>query len=70
MKALGDAMAAAGSPLSDGELVDYIITRLCKEFNAITTTLTLGNKYVPYDEFYSDILSSEALREQKYQSAD
>jgi hypothetical protein len=61
MKALGDVMAAAGSPLSNDELVDYIITGLGKEFNAITATLTLGNKSVPYDEFYSHILSFEAL---------
>jgi hypothetical protein len=30
MKALGDIMAAVGSPLSNDELVDYIITRLGK----------------------------------------
>jgi hypothetical protein len=61
MKALSNVMAAAGSPLSSDELVDYIITRLRKEFNAITVTLMLGNKSVPYDEFYSHILSFEAL---------
>jgi hypothetical protein len=49
MKALGDVKAAAGSPLSNDELVDYIITELSKEFNAITATLTLGSKCVPYD---------------------
>jgi hypothetical protein len=70
MKALGDVMAAASSPLSNDELVDYIITGLGKEFNAITATLTLGNKSMPYDEFYSHILSFEALQEQQDQSAD
>jgi hypothetical protein len=63
-------MAATGSPLSNDELVDYIITGLSKEFNAITVTLTLGNKSVPYDEFYSHILSFEALQEQPDQPAD
>jgi hypothetical protein len=63
-------MAAAGSPLSNDELINYIITGLGKEFNAITVTLTLGNKFVPYDEFYSHILSFEALQEQQDQSAD
>jgi hypothetical protein len=63
MKALGDVMAKAGSPLSNDELIDYIITGLGKEFKAITAILTLGNKSVPYDEFYSDILSFEALQE-------
>jgi histone deacetylase 1/2 len=70
MKALGDVMAAADSPLSNDVLVDYIITGLGKEFNTITATLTLGNKSVPYDEFYSHILSFEALQEQQDQSAD
>jgi hypothetical protein len=70
MKALGDVMAVAGSPLSNDEVINYIITRLGKEFNAITVTLTLGNKSVPYDEFYSHILSFEALQEQQDQSAD
>jgi hypothetical protein len=54
------------SPHND-ELVKYIITGLGKEFNAITTTLTLGNNSVPYDEFYSRILSIEALQEQQDQ---
>jgi hypothetical protein len=63
-------MSTASSPLSNNELVDYIITGLGKEFNAITATLTLGNKSAPYDEFYSHILSFEALQEQQDQSTD
>jgi hypothetical protein len=58
-------MAGAGSPLSNDELVDYIITGLGKEFNAITATLTLGNKSMTYDEIYSHILSFEALQSSK-----
>jgi hypothetical protein len=69
MKALGDVMVAAGSPLSNDELVDYIIIGLGKEFRAITMTLMLGNTSVPYDEFYSHIMSFEALQEQQDQSA-
>jgi hypothetical protein len=70
MKALGDVMAAVGSPLSNDELVDNIISGLGKEFNAITVTLMLDMKFVPYDEFYSHILSFEALQVQQDQSAD
>jgi hypothetical protein len=69
-KAHANVMAAAGSPLSNDKLVDYIITGLAKEYNAITTTLMLGNNYVPYDKFYSHILSFEALQEQQDQSVD
>jgi hypothetical protein len=66
MKALGDVMAVAGSPLSNDKIIDYIIiTRLDKEYKAIIATLTLGNKSVPYDKFYSHILSFEALQEQQ-----
>ena len=35
MKNLADIMAAAGSPLSDDELVDYIITGLGPDYNSI-----------------------------------
>jgi hypothetical protein len=56
--------------LSNDEILDYIITGLGKEFNVVTATLTLGNKSVPYDEFYSHILSFEALQEQQDQSSD
>jgi histone deacetylase 1/2 len=70
MKALDDVMAMAGSPLSNDELIDYIITGLGKEFNTITVTLTLGNNSVPYDQFSSHILLFEGLREQQDQSTD
>jgi hypothetical protein len=70
MKALSDVMAAASSPLSNNDLVNYIVTGLGIEFNAITATLMLGNKSMPYDKFYSHILSFEAHQEQQDQSVD
>ena len=39
MRALGDEMAAAGRPLEDEELVEYILTGLDLDFNPIVTSL-------------------------------
>jgi histone deacetylase 1/2 len=68
MKSFADVMAAAGVPLTDDELVDYIITRLGSAFNSIAANLTLGNASVPYSVFYSAVLSFEALQAQQAQA--
>ena len=39
MKTLGDEMAAAGRPLEDEELIEYILTGLDHDFNPIVSTL-------------------------------
>ena len=70
MKSFADCMAEAGSPISDDELVDYIITGLGTEFNPIAASLTVGNNSVTYSDFYSHILSFEALQAQQLQSAE
>jgi uncharacterized membrane protein YgcG len=67
MKAIADMMATAGAPVSNDELVDYIITGLGKSFNAIAGNLTMGNRSVPYSEFYSGILSFESMQAQQTQ---
>ena len=67
MKAIADMMATAGAPVANDELVDYIITGLGKDFNAIAGNLTMGNRSVPYSEFYSGILSFESMQAQQTQ---
>jgi histone deacetylase 1/2 len=67
MKAIADTMATAGAPVSNDELVDYIITGLEKSFNAIVNNLTMGNRSVLYSKFYSDILSFESMQAQQNQ---
>jgi hypothetical protein len=62
MKSLADTMAAAGSPISNDELVDYIITGLGSAFNSIAASLTVGNQSMTYTDFYAHILSYEALQ--------
>jgi hypothetical protein len=68
MKSLADTMAAAGVPISNDELVDYIITRLGSAFNSIAASLTVGNQSVPYTAFYAHIISFEALQAQQAQA--
>jgi hypothetical protein len=68
MKALADTMAAAGAPISNDELVDYIITGLGSGYRAIAASLTLNNRSVLYAEFYSSVLSFEALEAQQDQA--
>ena len=64
MKNLADVMATAGAPITDDELVDYILAGLGKDFNSIAGTLTVGNTSVTYADFYSHVLSFEALQAQ------
>nr|XP_051206009.1 uncharacterized protein LOC127320990 [Lolium perenne] len=67
MKALADAMAVAGVPITDDELIDYIVIRLGSTYNAVTAPLTLGNstEAISYATFYSNVLSFESLQAQQ-----
>ena len=65
MKSFADAMAAAGSPITDDELIDFIVIGLGSAYNSIAATLTFGNRSIPYDEFYSAILSYESMQAQQ-----
>jgi hypothetical protein len=67
MKAIADTLAIAGAPVPNDDLVDYIITGLGKAFNAIAGHLTMGNRSVPYAEFYSGILSFDSMQTQQTQ---
>jgi histone deacetylase 1/2 len=60
-------LAIAGAPVSNDDLIDYIITGLGKAFNAIAGHLTMGNRSVPYAEFYSGILSFDSMQAQQAQ---
>jgi hypothetical protein len=65
MKNLADIMASAGFPVSDDELVDYIITGLGSSFNSLAGPLNLSTRSIPYTEFYSSVLSFEAMQAQQ-----
>jgi hypothetical protein len=70
MKSLADAMASAGAPVADDELIDYILTGLGSAFNPIAASLTIGNNEMTYNAFYSAVLSYEALQAQQSRSAE
>jgi hypothetical protein len=53
MKALGDDMAAAGRPLEDEELVEYILTGLGEEFTPIVSALCARVEPITVGELYS-----------------
>ena len=70
VKALADAMAAAGSPLGDDEIIDHMLTGLGPDFNPLAASMIRDNSDVSLSEFYSHVLSYEALRAHQAQSND
>ncbi|XP_071680225.1 uncharacterized protein [Lolium perenne] len=67
MKALADAMAVAGVPITDDELIDYIVIGLGSAYNVVTAPFTLGTstEAISYAMFYSNMLSFESLQAQQ-----
>ena len=60
MKALGDEMAAAGRPLEDEELVEYILTGLGEDFQSLVAALCARVEPISIGELYSQLLSFES----------
>jgi hypothetical protein len=59
MKGYADDMAAAGRPLEDDELVEYIITGLDREFTSLVSALVARVEPISVEELYSQMLSYE-----------
>lgn len=57
MISLGDEMAAAGRPLEDEELVEYILTGLDEEFNPLVSALIARVEPISIKELYSQLLN-------------
>lgn len=70
MKALSDTLASIGSPLTDDEMIDYILARLGPQFGPLAASLTIVNKTVSLTDFYAYLLSFEAMQEQQNQGDD
>jgi histone deacetylase 1/2 len=62
VKALADAMAAAGSPLRDDEVIDHMLTGLGRPYNPIAASLQVATTAVSLSAFYSMVLNYEALQ--------
>ena len=68
MKGFADAMAQVGSPISDDELIDYIVFGLGPQYESLQHSLTVlaaaGVDTFSLADFYSMLLSCESLKEQ------
>ena len=67
MKGFADAMAQVGSPLSDAEVIDYIVVGLRPQYESLQHSLTVlaaaGADNLSLSDFYSMLLSCESLKE-------
>jgi hypothetical protein len=70
VKELADAMAAAGSPFSDDNIIDYMLTGLGQAFNPITASLNMATVPVTLPSFYSMVLNYEALQQSQQAEGD
>ena len=68
MKGFADAMAQVGSPISDDELINYIVVGLGSQYESLQHSLTVlaaaGADTLSLADFYSMLLSCESLKEQ------
>lgn len=59
MKSLGDEMAAAGRPLEDDELVEYILTGLDEDYDSVVSSALGRAEPISVSELYSQMLAFE-----------
>lgn len=59
MKGYGDEMAAAGRPLQDEEMVEYILTGLEEEFLPMVSALVTRVDPISLEDLYSQLLNFE-----------
>lgn len=70
MKTLADTLATIGSPISDNELIDYILAGLGPQFGPLAASLTIANNDVILSDFYAYLLSFESLQEQQHNTGE
>ncbi|XP_073363510.1 uncharacterized protein [Aegilops tauschii subsp. strangulata] len=63
-------MAAAGSPLRDDEIIDYMLTGLGSAFNPIAASMNFAGVPITFPAFYSSVLHYEALQQQQSELED
>ena len=61
IKALADTMYTAGAPLSDDEIVDYMLAGLGSDFNPLAASMLRDNAEVSLSDFYSHVLNYESM---------
>ncbi|KAK1601131.1 hypothetical protein QYE76_007892 [Lolium multiflorum] len=70
VKALADAMAAAGSPLRDDEIIEYMLAGLGPAYNPIAASMDFAPAPVTLAVFYKNVLNFESLQKQQAESED
>lgn len=69
MRSLGDEMAAAGRPLEDDELVEYILTGLDEEYDSLVSGVLSRTDPISVSELYSQMLAFETRVELRNNSS-
>ncbi|XP_073363465.1 uncharacterized protein [Aegilops tauschii subsp. strangulata] len=55
MKSLGDELAAAGRPVSDPEMVDYILAGLDRDYNSVVAAIGAIKNTITADDLFAQI---------------
>ena len=55
MKSLGDELAAAGRPVTDGEMVDYILAGLDRDYDPVVAAVGAIKNSINVDDLFSQI---------------
>jgi hypothetical protein len=63
MKALPDQMVVIGAPLSNGEMIGYILAGLESRYKSLTSSLTFITTPIKLTQFYFFLLWCEAMQE-------
>ncbi|KAL5702039.1 hypothetical protein ACHQM5_027308 [Ranunculus cassubicifolius] len=69
IKSVVDALAAAGSPLSDADLVSHTLNGLSKDFDVFVTSIRVRAGYITSDELHNLLLSEEINIQSRHQSS-
>nr|XP_051230090.1 uncharacterized protein LOC127348014 [Lolium perenne] len=59
MKALADTLAAISQPLSEDDIIAYILVGLSPDYDSLVTTLTVRSDNLTLDEVYAHLLAYE-----------
>ena len=70
MKGYADAMASAGKPLSDDEILGYILAGLGPEYEPLVASITARDDALSLGSFYAFFLSAELRLEQNAASGE
>jgi uncharacterized membrane protein YgcG len=73
MKGCADAMAMVGAPISDDELIDHILVGLGPQYEGLQSSMNVlqaAGSVLSLSDFYSLLLSAEAMKEATSHAAD